>query len=132
MPTKFFAKVLGLWTALTVIGMAANRDATIETMGRMYADPLLLFVVGLFTVLVGLVVVVAHNRWTGGLLPIVVTLYGWLTLIRGVLYVSFSPPARLAFWEMLHFEQLFYVYLLVALILSAYLIYGGFKREPSS
>jgi hypothetical protein len=78
MLTKFFAKLLGPWTSLVVLG----------------ADPALLFVVGAFTVLVGLAVVIAHNRWSGGPLAIVVTLYGWLMLIRGLTYVSLSPSMR--------------------------------------
>jgi vacuolar-type H+-ATPase subunit I/STV1 len=98
-------------------------------MGRMYADPALLFVVGAFTVLVGLAVVLAHNRWSGGPLAIIVTLYGWLMLIRGLIYVSLSPSARLAFYEGLDFERLFLLCVRGNFARrQRYLTYGGLKR----
>src|SRR5690348_14216277 len=32
----------------------------------------------------GTALVIGHNVWSGGVLPVVVTLLGWLTLIKGI------------------------------------------------
>lgn len=127
MLTKFLAKVMGLWIVITVLSLMINREATIATLNALFADPALMFVTGVFTLLIGLAVVVGHNRWSGGALPVLVTLYGWIALIKGAAFMCFPPPAQAQFYQALHLPQFFYEYLVIALVLGAYLIYGGFK-----
>jgi hypothetical protein len=127
MLTKFLAKLMGLWIVLAVLSMVANRQATIATMNALFADPALVFVTGVFTLVIGLAVVLAHNRWHGGALPVIVTTYGWAALIKGLLLLCLPPSAQTRFYEALDFQQFFYVYLVISLALGSFLIYGGFK-----
>jgi hypothetical protein len=127
MLTKFLAKLMGLWIVLAVLSMVANRQATIATLTALFADPALMFVTGVFTLLIGLAVVLGHNRWHGGALPVIVTIYGWAALIKGLLFLWLPPSAQAGFYEALHFQQFFYGYFVISLVLGGYLIYGGFK-----
>ena len=58
----------------------------------------------------------------------IVTLVGWLTLIKGLFFL-FLPPEMEAglFLRQLHYQQLSYLYAAISLILGVYLTYGGFK-----
>jgi hypothetical protein len=62
-----------------------------------------------------------------GTLPVVVTLVGWLILIRGLLLLFLSPAAAIGLFAGLHFEQLFYLYAGITFIIGAYLAYAGFR-----
>jgi hypothetical protein len=62
---------------------------------------------------------------------------GWRSYSRtiagreGLLFLCLPPATQAAFYRALHFETYFYAYLVVALVLGGYLIYGGFKQEPA-
>ena len=132
--TRFYAKLLGLWLLIAVAGMLLNRDALLSTMTALFSDPALMFVSGAFAVVIGLTIVISHNRWSGGAAAVLVTLYGWGALLKGVLLLWLPPPAQLPYYRALHFDEYFYAYCVVALILSAYLTYAGFSdsRKPVS
>jgi len=128
--TKFFAKLLGLWIVLAVSSMIFRRDGTVALMGALFTDPPLMFVTGVFTLVIGLTVVVAHNRWTSGAAAFLVTLYGWMALLKGLAFLLLTPQQELAFYQALHFPERFYAYFVFSFVIGAYLIYAGFKREP--
>jgi hypothetical protein len=48
----------------------------IAAIDALFADPALMLISGIFTLVIGFAVVIGHNRWSGGALPVVVTLYG--------------------------------------------------------
>jgi hypothetical protein len=112
--------------------MIANRQGSIAAMNALFADPALMFVTGVFTLIIGLAVVLAHNRWSGGALPVIVTFYGWAALIKGALFLCLPPSAQTALYASLHFERFFYGFFVVGLVLGAYLTYGGFKPDASA
>ncbi len=80
--TAFLGKLLGLYLIAVSISMFAHAHATVETMKGLIQDPPLLFIAGLMGVTAGLAIVLAHNVWSGGALPIIVTLFGWISLSK--------------------------------------------------
>jgi hypothetical protein len=70
--------------------------------------------------------VLAHNIWSGGVLPILVTLIGWVMVVRGVLFLFLPPEATLGILAAMQFERLFYVYLAIPFVLGVYLTYLAF------
>jgi hypothetical protein len=74
--------------------MFAHAHATVEIMKAIIQDPPLLFIAGLMGVTAGLAIILAHNVWSGGALPIIVTLFGWVSLIKGTLLLTLSPEAE--------------------------------------
>jgi hypothetical protein len=75
----------------------------------------------------GLAMIIGHNIWSGGALPIVVTLVGWLMAIRGAGLLALSTNATMKLFEALRYEQLFYFYMGATLLLGLYLTYAGFS-----
>jgi hypothetical protein len=129
--TKFLSRLIGLFTVLIALSLAMHKQATVETLAALVHNPPLLFIAGMAFVAAGLAIVLNHNVWSGGVLPVIVTLVGWVTMIRGLLLLSLSPETLAGLLGMVHFEQLFYLYVLISLVLGVYLTYSGFRPATS-
>ncbi len=128
--TIFLGRLIGLFLILAALSMLMHKQSLVATVPRLIQDrPLLLFI-GLIASIAGLAMVLGHNVWAGGTLPVVVTLIGWTILIRGLLLFFLSPETLAIFFEMLHFEDLFYVYAAISGVIGLYLTYAGFKALP--
>ena len=126
--TRFLSRLIGLYELIAALSMGTRRPAAVETVTALVHDRPLLFLVGVITLAAGLALVLVHNVWSGGALAVVVTLIGWITLIKGLLFLFLPPAAAVDFFlGQLHYEQLFYLYAAISLILGVYLAYGGFR-----
>ena len=126
--TLFLSKLIGLYCILVALSMITRRQATLESVTALLHNPSMILILGVITLAAGLAMVLAHNIWSGGALVVVVTLVGWITLIKSLFFL-FLPPEMEAglFLGQLHYQQLFYLYTSVSLVLGVYLTYGGFK-----
>jgi hypothetical protein len=77
----------------------------------------------------GLAMVLTHNIWSVGALAVIVTLVGWMTLIKSLFFLFLPPELEAGFFlRQLHYQELFYVYGAISLVVGVYLTYhGGFK-----
>jgi hypothetical protein len=88
--------------------------------------------IGLFTLVVtASMIVLAHQVWRGGTLPVVVTLLGWMILLRGVVLLLLSQPATVRLVAWFRFDELFYLYLGLAVALGVYLTILGFLASDA-
>jgi hypothetical protein len=65
-------------------------------------------------------------QWRGGTLPVVVTLLGWVILIRGVVLLFLPRAATIQLVEWFRFDEFLYLYLGFAAALGHYLAVHGF------
>ena len=131
--TVFLSKLLGLYYILAALSMILHKQSFIETVTALLHNSPVMFVVGIITLAAGLAMVLAHNIWSGGAVAVVVTLIGWITLIKGLLFLFLSPEMQVTFFlTKLHYGHLFYVYTAISLVLGVYLTYGGFKSTSHS
>lgn len=131
--TAFLSKLIGLYCILVVLPMAINKQATVATVIAAVHNGPITFVLGLILIAAGLAIILSHNIWSGGAIPVIVTLVGWLTLIKGLLFLFLPPPAAVGviLWGPAY-EQFFYVDVALGLILGIYLTYGGFTYQRRS
>jgi hypothetical protein len=128
--TIFLSRLLGLYCVVVGLAMLTNRYATLETVTAMVHNAPLMFLTGVIAVVAGLAMVLSHNIWSGGVLPVVVTLAGWIILIKGTIILFLSPAAAPGFFlGALQYEKFFPMYSAISLIFGAYLTYGGFKSS---
>jgi hypothetical protein len=130
--TIFLGRLIGLFTILIALAMLSHWQITPQTVKGMVHDPAGLLIIGMIATGVGLAMVLSHNVWSGGALPVVVTLMGWIILLRGVLLL-FIPPAWIAVafdWILLHGLLPFGV--IVGLVVGSYLTYAGFTARSAS
>jgi len=128
--TLFLSKLIGLYCMLVALSMITRRQATLESITALLRDPAMMFVLGAITLAAGLAMVLAHNIWSGGPLVVIVTLVGWVTLVKSLSFLFLSPEMESGlFLGQLHYQQLFYLYCAFSLALGVYLTYGGFKSR---
>lgn len=127
-PTTFLAKLIGLFAMIVAACIATHKAATLQTVAGMVHDAPLLLTLGFVGLATGLAMVLCHNVWRGGLLPVLVTLAGWIILLRGVAMVLL-PQARIAaLLNAADYGRFFYGYTAIAFVVGAYMTIAGFRR----
>ena len=124
--TLFLGRLLGLYCILISLAMFTHKQATVEAVAALVRNPPVLFVAGVIATAAGLALILGHNVWSGGALPVVVTLVGWVALTKGLLILFLSPEAAAGFFlGRLRFEEFYYGYTSATLLLGVYLTYGA-------
>ncbi len=129
--TVFLARLFGLYCLVMAAAMLMQRDAYPATVIAMMADAPLVLTLGVFTLFAGLALVLLHNIWTGGALPIIITLLGWLTLIKGATLLLL-PAARLSALYAAVSPNAILISGVLTLLLGVYLTAAGFKAKLDS
>jgi len=124
--TVFLGRFIGLSCLLMCAVLVARPRTALEAISSMMESPGLVLVTGIFTMAGGAAMVVGHNVWSGGALPLAVTLLGWLTLIKGIALMAMPPRALTAFYRALNYPAWFRSYMAVALAFSAWLTLAAF------
>ncbi len=124
--TIFLGKLIGLFCILLSLSMLARRQGTITSVEGLLHDAPLTLVTGLITLGLGLAMVLTHNIWSGGALPIIVTIMGWATLVKGLLLLFLTQDTSSnLFLNALRYDRYFYFYVAFAFLLGAYLYYAA-------
>lgn len=128
--TLFLGRLIGLYCIVVSLAMGMHREATLQAVIALLHSPPLLFLVGIIVVAVGLAMVVGHNVWSGGALPVAVTLIGWMALVKGLLWLFLSPTEAQTFLlEGLQYQRFYYVYAATTLLIGVLLTYGAGRRS---
>ncbi len=128
--TLFLSRLIGLYCILVALSMMTRGQVTVETVTALLQNSAMTLVLSVITLAAGLAMVLAHNIWSGSVLAVVVTLIGWMALVKSLLFL-FLPHEMEAglFLGQLHYRQLFYMYAAISLVLGVYLTYGGFRSR---
>src|SRR5271166_5030709 len=130
--TLFLSRLIGLYCILIGLSMMIRGQATVETVTALLQNSAMTLILGVITLAAGLAMVLAHNIWSGSALAVVVTLVGWMALIKSLFFLFLPPEMETGlFLQQLHYQQLFYLYTAISLVLGVYLTYGGFKSRSS-
>ena len=127
--TVYLGKLIGLFLLIAALAMFLDEDSIVEMATALVDDRALLLIVGLLALGIGLAIVVGHNVWSGGLFPIVITLFGWSQLVRGLLLLFLPAEAQITFFQVMRLEDFFYLYAGISLAIGAYLTYAGFTSQ---
>jgi hypothetical protein len=124
--TVFLGKFFGLYLIAISITMFVNKRRTLATLDEMVrSGPGMLFS-GMVATAAGLAIVLGHNVWSGGVLAVVVTLFGWAALLKGVSLLLIPPEQMAAVYKGLGFERLFYVWMGVVLAIGLLITLDAF------
>ena len=121
--TVFLARSIGLFTVLLVVAFLTRGSAIIETT---VADRPVMLVYAITSLAMGIAMVLGHNVWSGGALPVAVTLVGWLILAKGLLLLFLAPEAVSGMFEQMRYAEHYYLFLAPALVIGLYLTWAGF------
>ncbi|MDR3534242.1 MAG: hypothetical protein P4L90_27215 [Rhodopila sp.] len=129
--TIYLGRLIGLWLLILSIAEMINKAAMLDTAAQIVDSPSLLFLSGGLTLVAGLAIVLAHNVWRGGVMPIVVTILGWALLIKGIALLVVPPAGSVGMLRASHYADPYPFYVAIALFLGLYLTVAGFAaRHP--
>ncbi len=123
--TTYLAELFGLYIALMGVVMIVKQQAMREFMVAVVEQRALLYLLAALRVLIGLAIVLAHNRWSGTL-PTVVTLLGWVTLARGLALWLVPPETERKILACFQRSGPYYAAAIIAIVLGLWLAYAGF------
>jgi hypothetical protein len=123
--THFLARLLGFYCIVISIMMLSRRQAMLAIVTSCVQNRALLFFVEIIGLAAGLAIVLGHNIWSSGLLALIVTLIGWVTLIRSIILLFLSPEAIGRFVKAVPYEQNYYLFTAIPLLVGLYLTVVG-------
>src|SRR5258708_20369207 len=106
--TIFLARLIGLFAILVSLSMVVHKRLMVETTTALLRNAPLLLITGMVGLVAGLAMVLSHNVWSGGALPVVVTLSGWIILVRSLILLLLSPEVKARLYERFHFQTFFF------------------------
>lgn len=125
--TIFLARLIGLFAILVSLSMVVRKRVMVETTTALLRNGPLLLVTGMVGLVAGLAMVLGHNIWSGGALPVVVTLSGWIILVRSLILLFLSPEVKVRLYERFRFENFFYLYAGISFVFGVYLTWAAFS-----
>lgn len=121
--TVFLARFIGLFTVVLVVAFLVRGSASVEAA---VADGPVMLVYAIISLATGVAMILGHNVWSGGALPVVVTLVGWLILAKGLMLLFVTPDAWQQIFDHMHYGEHYYLYLAPSLVVGLYLTWAGF------
>lgn len=120
----FLAKVIGLYLLIAGVGILFNYQRFQPIIKAFMADSPLVLITSVFTVILGIMLVIVHNVWVCDW-RVVITLISWLTLIKGILWLCF-PNYAIQLTIKWNNPSVFMASALFSFLVGLFLLYHGF------
>jgi hypothetical protein len=128
--TRMFARVLGPFLVIVDVTAVVRASDMQTLLSQFEANSLWTWVAGAFVLVFGLVIVAVHQYWQGAA-AIIVSLLGWLVMLRGLFLLAF-PKAFVSVANSMIGAQAWWVALCITFALvGLYLTYVGWAPAPS-
>ena len=122
--TRMFSRVIGPFLIIVCVTAVARASDIQALFSEFEANSLWTWVIGASALALGLAMVTGHQYWRGAA-AIIVSLLGWLVVLRGVLLLAF-PSAFISMANSMIGAQALWVALAVGFaLLGVYLTYVG-------
>lgn len=119
----FLAKLFGVYLLVMALAVLVNKDRYKDLIKKKAISTLEWHLMGMMGVLGGLLIVLNHNIWSGW--PIVITLMGWIALVKGATALI-MPNLFMKFTKDMGFENALSLFGFAGLMLGTFFIYIGF------
>ncbi|ORB75017.1 hypothetical protein [Mycobacterium scrofulaceum] len=128
--TRFFSRVLGPFLVIVDVTAVARASDMQSLLSQFEANSMWTFVTGAFILLVGLTIVAAHQSWRGTA-AVIVSLIGWLIVLRGLLLVAFPRFFASLANDMIGAQAWWIALCVVFAVVGLYLTYVGWAPAPN-
>ena len=123
--SRFLAKVIGLYFMILGLLLVVRRSALADVFQGFAESPPLVFFAGVFSLVIGLLLVVSHNRWTADW-TVLITLLGWLMVLGGLVRL-FLPSTVMQLGLAMGSGAGVLVYGIVLIAIGGFLGYKGLR-----
>jgi hypothetical protein len=121
----FLARLLGPSMLVVVAGLIVNRTNYRALVHEFLDSPALIYLAGLLALVAGLAIVLTHNVWVMGW-PVIITIFGWASLIGGILRIIFPAPLARFAETVVDNQAVLIGSIAFYLVLGAWLTYVGY------
>ena len=121
----FIAKIFGICYLVMGIGFVINRDFYRKVMEDFFKNAALVFYGGAMSLIIGIVIVLLHNRWVANW-TVIITIIGWGGLIKGVWILVFPNSVAGFMKTYVDNKALLRVHSVLIIIFGVALTYLGF------
>jgi hypothetical protein len=126
MPTSLFiAKLMGPILCAIGLSVLINEKSFRAMAKELLGSDALIYLFGILDLLLGLVLVLVHNMWVWDW-RVIITLIGWVSIVRGLVRILFVPIVRKNGPRIIKKQGLLMGAAIVMLILGATLSYYGY------
>ncbi len=119
------ARLIGPVVVLSGLIALVTPKALQDLAREFLASRALIFIAGVLALLGGLAIVNTHNLWVAGW-PVIITIFGWLAVIGGIIRMAFPAFTKSIGEAMLARELALRVAGAIQLALGAYLMVVGY------
>ncbi len=127
--TRMFARVLGPFLVIVCV-TAVVRDSDMRTVVADFgANPIWPWVAGSFILAGGLIIVALHQCWQGAA-AVVVSVMGWLLVLRGLVVLAFPKAFMFIANSVLDASALWQAVCVCFALIGLYLTYVGWRPAP--
>ncbi len=126
--TRLFARVLGPYFVIAMAVYVAQSPDVPALLESLDANPMLPWVTGAFTLITGLVIVALHQEW-GNAAAVIISVTGWLTVLKGIAIMGFPSMYSSLADSMTNAAAFIVTQGLVVGALGLYLTYVGWIRR---
>lgn len=119
----FLAKLLGVYMLIIAALWVCCKKQLEATRRDVFSTPGLLALTGVFSLLLGLAIVIGHPVWEASWRG-VITLIGAIAIFKGIMRLAFPKVAEKVITS--SFQKGYWALFIVILLLGLYLTYHGF------
>jgi hypothetical protein len=130
--TIYLGRFIGLALLMTCLALVARPKAALAAISSLMDQPGALLVTGVFTLAGGVSLVVGHDVWSGGALPIAVTVIGWISLLKGLAILAVPAPVMAGVYRGVGYPGSFRLVMSAGAIFAAWLTWAAFSAQPAA
>ncbi len=120
----FIAQLYALAFLAIGLGILFNAKYYLKAYEGMMQESGLIYLGGVFALLIGFLIVTRHNVWEGW--PTIITVFGWIALAKGVMLIVFPGFAMPMFTSWFKNKGFLRIMGVFALLLGGFLAYVSF------
>ncbi len=123
----FLAKLMGLYFIIVGLFILIKHKSLRQMTYTLLKDKSSMFVMSFFVIIMGLLLVLSHNIWTGGW-RVIITVFSWIVLLKGLtmLFMRQSVAYKIV-KSFTKCQNWYIIYGTIVLILGLYISSRGFS-----
>jgi len=104
-----------------------KKPSTLTAIFRLEADKTFVATSGYISIILGLITVLLHNVWIWAWPDILITLFGWIALVKGILRIGFPQATHQVAVNLEHKPNFIRILLVVMIVLGVWILWAGSK-----
>lgn len=123
--SQLIAKFIGPVMVVAALAGLLNSKQMMAIFEDFIKSPALIFIAGIMALVMGLALVIFHNRWVADW-TLIITIFGWIGIAGGILRMAFPLMAIETGKWMIGKKKMLAVIAVLNLALGGFLTYKGF------